>query len=97
VTELKQKIDELEGHIQKVEDENLILREYNEIFGDETDKLHEENEALKGELNRYRQIRIPRSIINPSPAGQSRKKMKSKEKSPDEANEVAARVRNVSL
>ena len=94
---MKRKIDNLESHIQQIEDENSLLREYNGIFGAETDKLHEENKALQGELERYRRIRIPRSITNPSPTERFKKRLKTKEKSPDEDNEVAARVRNVGL
>jgi hypothetical protein len=97
VVELKRKIDDLEGNIRQVEEENTLLREYNGIFGVENDKLYEENKALQGELERNRQIRIPRSITNPSPTERSKKRLKSKERSPDEANDLAARVRIVSL
>jgi hypothetical protein len=97
VVELKRKIDDLEDHIRQVEDENSLLREYNGIFGVETDKLYEENKVLQNELERYRQIRIPRSTINPSPTERSKKRSKTKENSPDEDNEAAARVRIVSL
>ncbi len=97
VVELKWKIDDLKGNIRQVEEENTLLREYNGIFGVENDKLYEENKALQGELERNRQIRISRSITNPSPTERSKKRLKSKERSPDEANDLAARVRIVSL
>ena len=54
VAELKQKIGDLEGHIQQIEDENSLLHEYNGIFDDE-------NKALQEELNQC-QIQIPRSL-----------------------------------
>ena len=97
MVELKRKVDNLKGRVRQMEDENSMLRDYNGIFGSETDKLYEENKSLQDELDRYRQIRVPRSIINSSPTGRSKKRLKTKEKSPDEDNEVAARVRNVSL
>ena len=97
VAELKRKIDNLEGSLRQVEEENTLLRKYNGIFGVETDKLYEENKALQGELERYRQIHIPQSITNPSPTERSKKRLKSKERSPDEANDIAARIRIVSL
>ena len=97
VVELKQKIDNLEGNIRQVEEENTLLREYNGIFGVENDKLYEENKALQGELEQYQQIRISQSITNPSPTERSKKRLKSKERSPDKANDLAARIRIVSL
>ncbi|RIA80277.1 hypothetical protein C1645_838983 [Glomus cerebriforme] len=53
VAELKWKIDNLEGSLQQVEEENTLLCEYNGIFGVEMDKLYEENKALQDELERY--------------------------------------------
>ncbi|RIA80442.1 hypothetical protein C1645_838701 [Glomus cerebriforme] len=50
VAELKWKIDNLEGSLWQVEEENTLLREYNGIFGVKMDKLYEENKALQGEL-----------------------------------------------
>ncbi|RIA79783.1 hypothetical protein C1645_839931 [Glomus cerebriforme] len=47
VAELKQKIDNLEGSLRQVEEENTLLRKYNGIFGVEMDKLYEENKALQ--------------------------------------------------
>ena len=46
VVELKRKIGDLEGHIQQIEDENFLLREYNRIFDNE-------NKALQEELDQY--------------------------------------------
>ncbi|RIA83186.1 hypothetical protein C1645_743249 [Glomus cerebriforme] len=72
VAELKQKIDNLEGSLWQVEEENTLLREYNGIFGVETDKLYEENKALQE---------------------RSKKRLKSKERSLDKANDIAARFK----
>ncbi|RIA84009.1 hypothetical protein C1645_832895 [Glomus cerebriforme] len=54
VAELKRKIDNLEGSLRQVEEENTLLQ-------------------------------------------RSKKRLKSKEKSPDEANDIAARIRIISL
>ena len=91
VVELKRKIDELEGQIRQNEKETSFLQECNKMFGIEADKLHEDNKVLQDELQRYRQIRIPRTMINNQP----NKRLKSKEKSPDDDNVEAARVRIV--
>jgi len=89
VAELKRKIGDLEGHIQQIEDENSLLREYNGIFDDE-------NKALQEELDRC-QIRIPRSLTQQGGSTERpSKRFKSKEKSPEEGNEAAARVRIIS-
>jgi predicted RNase H-like nuclease (RuvC/YqgF family) len=96
VVELKRKIGDLEGHIQQIEDENSLLREYNGIFGAETDKLYDENKALQEELDRC-QIRIPRSLTQQGGSTERpSKRLKSKEKSPEEGNGAAARVRIIS-
>ena len=91
VVELKRKIDDLEGQIRQNEKETSFLQECNKMFSIEADKLHEDNKVLQDELQRYRQIRIPRTMINNQP----NKRLKSKEKSPDDDNVEAARVRIV--
>jgi hypothetical protein len=90
---MKRKIEDLEGHIRQVEEDNSLLRELNEIFGIESDKVHKENEVLQEELDRYRQFRIPRSLTGST--GRPKKMLKLREKSPDENNEIGARVRIV--
>ena len=37
---MKRKIEDLEGHIRQVEEDNSLLRELNEIFGIESDKVY---------------------------------------------------------
>jgi hypothetical protein len=37
--ELKRKVAALEAKLQASEEENTLLRKFNEIFGDENDKL----------------------------------------------------------
>jgi hypothetical protein len=49
----------LEVIIRSTEEENNLLRKFNEIFGDENDKLLKENESLKKEVAKYKQLRIP--------------------------------------
>ena len=89
MTKLKWKIGDLEGHIQQIEDENSLLREYNGIFNDE-------NKALQEELN-WCQIQISRSFMQQEGSiERPSKRFKSKEKSPEEGNEAAARVRIIS-
>ena len=63
---MKRKIEDLEGNIRQVEKDNALLRELNDIFGVESDKLNEENKVLRKELERYRQFRIPQSFTNPT-------------------------------
>lgn len=93
---MKRKIEDLEGNIRQVEEDNSLLRELNDIFGVESDKLNEENKDLRKELERYRQFRIPQSLTNPTQTDRPNKRLKkSKEKSPEEPNEIAARVRIV--
>ncbi|RIA88855.1 hypothetical protein C1645_825682 [Glomus cerebriforme] len=70
VAELKWKIDNLEGSLRQVEEENTLLREYHGIFGVKTDKLYEENKVFQE---------------------QSKKRLKSKERSPDKANDITTR------
>ncbi|RIA87432.1 hypothetical protein C1645_827806 [Glomus cerebriforme] len=59
VAELKQKIDNLEGSLRQVEEENTLLRKYNGIFGVEMDKLYEENKALQVQNETYFKGQIP--------------------------------------
>lgn len=94
VVEMKRKIDDLQGHIHQVEEENSLLRDVNENFGTESDKLHEEIKILQEKLNRYCQFRIPRTL-NPSQTERPSKRLKSREESPNENNAEAARVRFV--
>ena len=94
MVELKRKIGDLEGHIQQIEDENSLLREYNGIFGAETDKLYDENKALQEQLD-WCQIRISRSLTQQG-GSTERPSKRFKSKSPDEGNEAAARVRIIS-
>ena len=89
MTELKQKIGDLEGHIQQIENENSLLREYNGIFDNE-------NKALQEELD-WCQIWISRSLTQQEGLTERpSKRFKSKEKSPKEGNKAAARVRIIS-
>ena len=89
VAKLKWKIRDLEGHIQQIEDENSLLREYNGIFDDE-------NKALQEKLN-WCQIWIPKSLTQQEGLTERpSKRFKSKEKSPKEGNKAAARVRIIS-
>jgi len=44
--------------IRSTEEENNLLRKFNEIFGDENDKLLKENESLKKEVAKYKQLQI---------------------------------------
>ena len=93
---MKRKIEDLEGNIRQVEEDNALLQELNDIFGVESDKLNEENKVLRKELERYRQFRIPQSLINPTQTDRPNKRLKkSKEKSLEEPNEIGARVRIV--
>ena len=96
VAEMKQKIDNLQDHVRKVEEENSMLLEFNEIFNKESNELCEANAALQEELHRFKQLHIPQKIINPpqqySPK-RPNKRIKLREKSPDEVSASAARVR----
>lgn len=82
---------DLENRIRHVEEENSLIRNFNEIYGKENDTLH-------AELERSRNCRIPRSatqqgLLNERPS----KKLKAKENSPDEDNAMSARVRTRNL
>ena len=61
--ELKRIIKNLEGRIQEFEEENNVIRTYNEQFGSENDGLMAENNKLKAELAQYRQIRVPQNLL----------------------------------
>ena len=66
-----------------------MLYEYNGIFDDE-------NKALQEELDQC-QIQIPRSLMQQEGLTERpSKRFKSKEKSPKEGNEAAAKVRIIS-
>ncbi|GBB89820.1 hypothetical protein RclHR1_16630005 [Rhizophagus clarus] len=77
-----------------VEEENFLLRQFNKIFGDESNQLCEENKTLQEELQRLKQLRTPRKTID-SPQQYSpkrpNKRLKLREKSPDEVAASAAR------
>lgn len=73
----------MEDRVNSVEDENKLLRDYNEQFGDENNRLIGENDSLKKEIARYRNIRIPKRS----------KSCQSSNGSPDEQDENNARVR----
>ena len=59
VSEMKRKIDNLQDRVRRVEEENSLLRQFNEIFGDESNQLCEENKTLQEELQRLKQLRTP--------------------------------------
>ena len=54
--EQKRKIESLKVIIRSTEEENNLLRKFNEIFGDENDKLLKENESLKKEVAKYKRF-----------------------------------------
>ena len=56
---MKRKIDNLQDRVHRVEEENSLLRQFNEIFGDESNQLCEENKTLQEELQRLKQLRTP--------------------------------------
>ncbi|POG61878.1 hypothetical protein GLOIN_2v1786037, partial [Rhizophagus irregularis DAOM 181602=DAOM 197198] len=80
VAGMKRKIDNLEDHVRSIEEENSMLRDFNEIFK---------------ELQQSKQLHIPQKIINPpqqySPK-RSNKRLKSREESPDEVTATDARA-----
>ncbi|GES74317.1 hypothetical protein GLOIN_2v1786037 [Rhizophagus clarus] len=77
-----------------VEEENSLLRQFNEIFGDESNQLCEENKTLQEKLQWLKQLRTSRKTIN-SPQQYlpkcPNKRLKLREKSPDEVAASAAR------
>ncbi|CAB5359778.1 unnamed protein product [Rhizophagus irregularis] len=100
VAGMKRKIDNLEDHVRRIEEENSMLRDFNEIFSNESNELCEENKALREELQQSKQLHIPRKIINPpqqySPK-RPNKRLKSREESPDEvaATDARAEMKNL--
>ncbi|GET54907.1 hypothetical protein GLOIN_2v1838422 [Rhizophagus irregularis DAOM 181602=DAOM 197198] len=92
--------DNLEDHVRRIEEENSMLRDFNEIFSNESNELCEENKALREELQQSKQLHIPRKIINPpqqySPK-RPNKRLKSREESPDEvaATDARAEMKNL--
>ncbi|UZO26266.1 uncharacterized protein OCT59_018504 [Rhizophagus irregularis] len=100
VARMKRKIDNLEDHVRRIEEENSMLRDFNEIFSNESNELCEENKALREELQQSKQLHIPRKIINPpqqySPK-RPNKRLKSREESPDEvaATDARAEMKNL--
>ena len=74
---LKRKVAALEAKLQASEEENTLLRKFNEIFGDENDKLLSENESLKKETAKFQKLRIPTSILTRPENTIGRKRSKS--------------------
>ncbi|GBC15453.2 hypothetical protein GLOIN_2v1789895 [Rhizophagus irregularis DAOM 181602=DAOM 197198] len=77
-----------------------MLRDFNEIFSNESNELCEENKALREELQQSKQLHIPRKIINPSQQYSPKrpnKRLKSREESPDEvaATDARAEMKNL--
>jgi hypothetical protein len=81
----------LQERINSTEEENKLLQNFNEVFGDENELLLKENESLRKEVARFKGIRVP--------AGRKRSKSCSRMLSFSEAEEtdeqdaVKARVR----
>ena len=63
---LEERIETQESQLQKVEEENDLLRTLNKTFGNESDKLNNENKLLNAELDRYQQFRLPHLAGRPS-------------------------------
>jgi hypothetical protein len=86
----------LEEKLSSTEEENTLLRKFNEIFGDENDKLTRENELLKEENEKFKKFRIPSSFSASENKNVSRKRSKScpvnTTKEADEQDDVKARV-----
>jgi long-subunit acyl-CoA synthetase (AMP-forming) len=80
-----------------VEDDNNMLRNINQAFGNESDQLVKENELLRAEVERYRQFRIPQQSFERPNKRVARSKSKgrnfSAEQSSDEEDATNARVR----
>jgi hypothetical protein len=53
---LEERIETLESQLRKVEEENDLLRTLNKTFGNESDKLNNENKLLNAKLDQYRQF-----------------------------------------
>jgi len=101
-TELKRKVAALEAKLQASEEENTLLRNLNEIFGDENDKLLSENESLKKETAKFQKLRIPTSILTRPENTIGRKRSKScpastEAEGTDEQDAVKARVNFLSM
>jgi hypothetical protein len=99
--ELKRKVASLEAKLQASEEENTLLRNLNEMFGDENDKLLSENESLKKDAAKFQQFRLPSSILT-RPENISRKRSKScptstEAEGTDEQDAVKARVNFLSM
>lgn len=87
--EFEKKINNLKDQLRQVEEDNKVLREFNNIFG-------QENERLSAELKRYQQHQISRSsqVLTERPSKRIKAKT-SPERSPEERNASEARVRIV--
>jgi len=88
--------------LQASEEENTLLRKFNEIFGDENDKLLSENESLKKETAKFQKLRIPTSILTRPENTIGRKRSKScpastEAEGTDEQDAVKARVNFLSM
>ena len=102
MAELKRKVAALEAKLQASEEENTLLRKFNEIFGDENDKLLSENESLKKETAKFQKLRIPSSILTRPENTIGRKRSKScpasiEAEGTDEQDAVKARVNFLSM
>ena len=100
--ELKRKVAALEAKLQASEEENTLLRNLNEIFGDKNDKLLSENESLKKETAKFQKLRIPSSILTRPENTIGRKRSKScpastEAEGTDEQDAVKARVNFLSM
>ena len=93
---LKRKVASLEAKLQASEEENTILRNLNELFGDENDKLSIENESLKKETARFQKFRLPSILTQPGNiVGRKRSKScptSTEAEGTDEQDAVKARV-----
>ncbi|GES85947.1 hypothetical protein GLOIN_2v1786037 [Rhizophagus clarus] len=97
VSEMKRKIDNLQDRVYRVKEKNSLLRQFNKIFGDELNQLCEENKTLQEELQWLKQLHTPRKTID-SPQQylpkRPNKRLKLREKLPDEVAASAARKKN---
>jgi hypothetical protein len=96
--ELKRKVAALEAKLQTSEEENTLLRNLNEMFGDENDKLLSENEFLKKEMAKFQKFRMPSSILTRPENIIGRKRSKScptstEAEGTDEQDALKARVK----
>ncbi|GBB90776.1 hypothetical protein RclHR1_17840003 [Rhizophagus clarus] len=87
-------LNNLQDRVCRVEEENSLLQQFNEIFSDESNQLCEENKTLQEELQQLKQLCTPRKTINSLQQYSSKrpnKRLKLREKSPDEVAASAAK------